>query len=123
MKSAPELLRDAYAAFNRRDIDGVLASMSADVDWPNGMEGGCVHGHDELRAYWTRQWAVVDPYVEPARIVEGDSGDTVVEVHQVVRDLSGKVLVDRMVQHVYRIRSGLIERMDIRDPAARAGTV
>ena len=123
MKSAPELLRDAYAAFNRRDIDGVLASMSADVDWPNGMEGGCVHGHDELRAYWTRQWAVVDPYVEPARIVEGDSGDTVVEVHQVVRDLSGKVLVDRMVQHVYRIRSGLIERMDIRDPARVVGTV
>ena len=123
MKSAPELLRDAYAAFNRRDIASVLASMSADVDWPNGMEGGCVHGHDELRAYWTRQWAVVDPYVEPARIVEGDSGDTVVEVHQVVRDLSGKVLVDRMVQHVYRIRSGLIERMDIRDPARVVGTV
>ena len=123
MKSAPELLRDAYAAFNRRDIASVLASMSADVDWPNGMEGGRVHGHDEVRAYWTRQWAVVDPYVEPARIVEGDSGDTVVEVHQVVRDLSGKVLVDRMVQHVYRIRSGLIERMDIRDPTTVAGTV
>ena len=123
MKSAPELLRDAYAAFNRRDIASVLASMSADVDWPNGMEGGRVHGHDEVRAYWTRQWAVVDPYVEPARIVEGDSGDTVVEVHQVVRDLSGKVLVDRMVQHVYRIRSGLIERMDIRDPARVVGTV
>jgi hypothetical protein len=123
MKSTPELLRDAYAAFNRRDIAGVLASMSADVDWPNGMEGGHVRGHDEVRAYWTRQWAVLDPYVEPVRIVEGDSGDTVVEVHQVVRDLAGKVLLDRMVQHVYRIRGGLIERMDIRDPAAAAGTV
>jgi hypothetical protein len=65
----------------------------------------------------------LDPYVEPVRIVEGDSGDTVVEVHQVVRDLAGKVLLDRMVQHVYRIRGGLIERMDIRDPAAAAGTV
>ena len=60
MKSTPELLRDAYAAFNRRDIAGVLASMSADVDWPNGMEGGHVRGHDEVRAYWTRQWAVLD---------------------------------------------------------------
>ena len=123
MKSAPELLREAYAAFNRRDIASVLALMNSDVDWPNGMEGGRVRGHDEVRAYWTRQWAVVDPYVEPARIVEGDSGDMVVEVHQVVRDLAGKVLVDRMVQHVYRIRGGLIERMDIRDPAAVAGTV
>jgi hypothetical protein len=118
MKSATELLKEAYAAFNRRDIDGVLALMRADVDWPNGMEGGRVHGREEVRAYWTRQWAVVDPDVEPVRIDEGDSGDTVVEVHQVVRDLAGKILADRMVLHVYRIQEGLIERMDIRDPAA-----
>jgi len=26
------------------------------------------------------------------------------------RDLAGKVLVDQMLQHVYRIRGGLIER-------------
>jgi ketosteroid isomerase-like protein len=123
MKSAAELLREAYAAFNRRDIDGVLALMRADVDWPNGMEGGRVHGREEVRAYWTRQWAVLDPHVEPLRIAEDDSGDTLVEVHQVVRDLAGKVLADRMVIHVYRIREGLIERMDIRDPAASAGTV
>lgn len=123
MKSSPELLREAYAGFNRRDIDGVLALMRADVDWPNGMEGGRVHGHEEVRAYWTRQWTVVDPHVEPVRMAEGDGGDTVVEVHQVVRDLGGKLLEDRMVLHVYRIREGLIERMDIRDPAAGAGTV
>jgi ketosteroid isomerase-like protein len=120
VKSAPELLREAYAAFNRRDIDGVLASMSADVDWPNGMEGGRVHGREEVRAYWTRQWAVVDPHVEPMSIVEGDAGETAVEVHQVVRDLTGKLLVDQIVLHVYRIRDGLVERMDIRDPAAGA---
>ncbi len=38
----------------------------------------------------------------------------VVDVHQVVRDLAGSVVVDQMVQHVYSIRDGLIERMDIR---------
>jgi ketosteroid isomerase-like protein len=104
MKSAAELLKEAYAAFNRRDIDGVLALMIADVDWPNGMEGGRVHGREEVRAYWTRQWAVVDPHVEPVRIVEADSGEHAVEVHQVVRDLTGKILADRMVLHVYRVR-------------------
>lgn len=118
MKSPAELLKEAYAAFNRRDIDGVVALMIAGVDWPNGMEGGRVHGREEVRAYWTRQWAVVDPHVEPVRIVERDSGDTAVEVHQVVRDLAGKILADQMVLHVYRIREGLIERMDIRDPGA-----
>jgi ketosteroid isomerase-like protein len=29
-----------YEAFNRRDIDGVLAMMSDDVDWPSAWKGG-----------------------------------------------------------------------------------
>jgi hypothetical protein len=37
----------------------------------------------------------------------------VVEVHQVVRDLEGKVIRDAIVHHAYRFREGLIERMDI----------
>jgi hypothetical protein len=40
----------------------------------------------------------------------------VVEVHQVVRDLAGNVIHDRMVQHVYLIRDGLIVNMEIRTP-------
>jgi hypothetical protein len=43
------------------------------------------------------------------------AGRTVVDVHQVVRDMTGKVLVDHLVQHVYSFRGGLIERMDIRE--------
>jgi ketosteroid isomerase-like protein len=33
-------LRATYAAFNARDIDAVLAQMTADVDWSNAWEGG-----------------------------------------------------------------------------------
>jgi hypothetical protein len=36
-----------------------------------------------------------------------------VDVHQVVKDMEGNVLVDQMVVHVYRIDEGLIGRMDI----------
>ena len=60
-----ELLIKAYREFNARQIDAVLARMAPNVDWPNGMEGGRVLGHDEVRAYWTRQWSVVSPHVEP----------------------------------------------------------
>jgi ketosteroid isomerase-like protein len=45
-----ELLRRAYAAFNARDLDGALVLMHPDVDWPNAIDGGRVHGHDEVRA-------------------------------------------------------------------------
>jgi len=116
MQSKPELLTAVYAAFNQRDMDRVLALMRPDVDWPNGMEGGRVHGRDEVRAYWRRQWGILDPHVEPVRIEDNEAGSTVVDVHQVVRDLEGKILKDQIVQHVYSFRDGLIERMEIRKP-------
>lgn len=119
MRSRRELLTATYAAFNKRDIDEVLALMRSDVDWPNGMEGGRVHGHNEVRAYWTRQWGIINPHVEPINMEDDENGNTVVDVHQVVRDLSGNTLKDQIVQHVYSFRDGLIERMDIRTPAAQ----
>lgn len=116
MQSRRELLTSVYAAFNRRDIEAVLALMRLDVDWPNGMEGGRVHGCDEVRAYWRRQWGIIDPHVEPMRIEDDEAGNTVVDVHQVVRDLAGNTVKDQIVQHAYSFRDGLIERMDIRKP-------
>jgi SnoaL-like protein len=113
--SASILLQRAYAAFNARDIDGALATMSPDVIWPNGMEGGTVHHHEGVRSYWTRQWGMIDPHVDPLSFREDEDGRIAVSVHQVVRDLSGNVLLDRMVEHVYTLRDGLIESMDIRE--------
>jgi hypothetical protein len=108
-----QLLRQAYAAFNARDIDGALALMHPDVDWPNGMEGGREHGHEAVRAYWTRQFGLIDSHVEPVGFERDDQGRIVVDVHQVVRDLEGSVLSDGRVRHVYTLRDGLVSRMDI----------
>jgi len=84
-----DVLTRTYAAFNARDVDAVLAVMHPDVDWPNGMEGGRVRGHAGMRDYWTRQWGMIDPRVEPRRFTTDDAGRIVVDVHQVVRNLSG----------------------------------
>jgi hypothetical protein len=110
------MLAAMYRAFNARDTEAVLARLHPNVDWPNGMEGGRVHGHSEVRSYWQRQWGTIDPRVDPVAFSEDAAGRTVVEVHQVVRDLAGNVLADRTVQHVYTIRDGLIEHMEIREP-------
>ncbi|HEY3770046.1 MAG TPA: nuclear transport factor 2 family protein [Candidatus Angelobacter sp.] len=110
-----DLLTKIYAAFNQRDIDTVLANMAADVDWPNGMEGGRVHGHEAVRQYWLRQWSQINPRVEPQGFRADPSGGTIVDVHQVIRDLEGNVLMDRMVEHVYFIRDGLVQSMEIRE--------
>ena len=108
------LLQQGYEAFNARDIDSALTAMHSDVDWANGMEGGSVYGHDGVRAYWTRQWTMIDPHVEPVRFTTDPDGDIVVDVHQVVHDLDGNVLADRMVQHVYTVVDGKVRRMRIR---------
>ena len=107
------LLRAAYADFNARKLDEVLARLHPEVEWANGMEGGHVHGREGVRAYWTRQWAVLDPNVEPLSIEPDDQNRFIVEVHQVVRDLAGTVLKDTTVHHAYRFAEGLIQRMDI----------
>ncbi len=113
--ASTELLKRAYAAFNARDLDGALATMQPDVEWPNGMEGGTVHGHEGVRAYWTRQWGMIDPHVDPVSFALDPSGRIVVSVHQVIRELSGKMLMDRMVEHIYSLEDGLIQNMEIRD--------
>jgi ketosteroid isomerase-like protein len=110
-----ELLASAYKHFNARDIDAVLNLMHRDVDWPNLMENCRAHGHAEVRDYWTRQWAILDPHVEPTDFTFESDGRTTVHVHQVVRDLTGKILVDSMIQHVYLVQEGLIRSMEIRN--------
>jgi ketosteroid isomerase-like protein len=111
------LLRRAYAAFNVRDIDGALALMHPDVDWPNGMEGGRERGRTAVRAYWTRQFGLIDSHVEPRRFDIDAAGRIAVEVHQLVRDLDGAVVSDGLVRHVYTFRDGLVARMDIAEAA------
>ncbi|ARK09137.1 nuclear transport factor 2 family protein [Fibrella sp. ES10-3-2-2] len=113
MNAHKQLLNEAYLNFNQRTIDGALALMHPDVDWPNGMEGGFVHGHQEIRDYWTRQWGLIDPHVEPLSFTVDSDGRVRTEVHQFIKDLNGATLIDETVYHIYQIENGLIRRMDI----------
>ncbi|MBZ5760958.1 MULTISPECIES: nuclear transport factor 2 family protein [Rhizobium] len=117
-----DLIRGLYDRFNARDIDGVLGKLARDVAWANGMDGGHVHGHEGLRAYWTAQWAVVSPHVEPLKFSEQENGAVAVEVIQSVFDLDGQPLQgqthglrDKTVMHIFRIESGKVTRFDIQD--------
>jgi ketosteroid isomerase-like protein len=103
-----------YDAFNRRDIDGVLAGLAPGVEWPRAWEGDFVHGHDQVRDYWTRQWAEIDPTVSPTAFRNEDDGQVAVTVHQVVRDRAGAVLADQTVTHVYSFENNLVTGMRIR---------
>jgi ketosteroid isomerase-like protein len=115
MENTKSLIERVYSAFNRRDIDGALALMSEDVDWPKASEGGRVVGKEAIREYWTRQGSEFDPHVEPVEVKENPAGMVEVKVHQVVKDLKGAVISDQMVMHVFQLSEGLIQRMDVQE--------
>ena len=115
MANTSGLITQVYSAFNRRDINSALALMSENVDWPKASEGGRVIGKEEIRAYWTRQWADFDPHVQPIEVTDLEAGRTNVKVHQLVKNLQGDVLSDQFVLHVFSIANGLIERMDVHE--------
>jgi hypothetical protein len=88
------------------------------------MDGGHVYGREAVRAYWTRQWAMVNPHVEPVGFHRTADGAIVAEVRQSVRDLEGKPLEgqthglkDKAVGHVFRLREGKVARFDIKEAA------
>jgi ketosteroid isomerase-like protein len=118
-----KILERIYDRFNARDIDGVLTALTDDVAWANGMDGGHVHGREAVRAYWTRQWSMVSPRVEPVGFHRTADGAIFAEVRQSVRDLAGNPLQaqathglqDKTVGHVFRLREGKVARFDIQD--------
>ena len=121
MTSDEERLGELYHAFNARDVERLMAYLHADVDWPNGWEGGRLHGIDAVRDYWQRQWVAISPTVEPRGFGRDPEGRVVVCVHQVVRDLDGNVRSDGDVRHVYTLIDGAVSRMDIAGPAEHRG--
>jgi hypothetical protein len=114
------LIAEIYSAFNRRNIDGVLAFMSESVSWHRASESGRAIWKEEIRSYWLRQWTEFDPHVEPIEVIDRGTGKIDVRVHQLVKSPGGDVLSDSEVWHFYTIADGLIERMDIE--ASEAGS-
>lgn len=110
------LFQKVYSAFNIRDIDAALTTMHPNIEWPRAFEGGYISGHQEIRAYWTRQWAEINPTVKIEDISERTPHIVEITVHQVVRDLQDNCLFDGMVKHVYELQDGLLRRMNIEVP-------
>jgi ketosteroid isomerase-like protein len=107
-----DLLRQAYAAYSAQDLDGLLAMVSDDVDWPDGA-GGRLTGKTALRSYWVVQWTHTRTHDEPAAFTDRPDGTVEVFVDQVVRSLSGSVVSTGSFRHLLRIEGAQISRLDV----------
>ncbi|MBC6988388.1 nuclear transport factor 2 family protein [Hymenobacter sp. BT491] len=113
MDTPQHLIRQAYAAFNSRDLPAILSTLHPQVRWSRAWEGGYATGHDEVRTYWQRQWQQLDPHVDPTHIRELPDGRLEVMVQQVVKDKQGNLVFEGSVTHVYTLQEGLLLQMDI----------
>ncbi|MFI6929902.1 nuclear transport factor 2 family protein [Streptomyces sp. NPDC050287] len=57
--------------------------LAPDVDWPHALDGVRLHGRDEVRAYWARQFAAGHPLVRLEGLgLDGDGEAVVATVRQ-----------------------------------------
>jgi hypothetical protein len=105
-------VEELYQNFNNRNIDLVIANMTEDVQWANGMSGGYVYGRTGVYEYWMKQFELVSSSVTPIEIHE--KNDVIhIKVHQVVNDIDGKLLSDDIVHHFFTLKDDKIARFDI----------
>ena len=109
MNQAIAALRDAYAAFNRGDMEAAVASLDADIEWIEPKEfpgGGAYRGRESAKQYLAQSraaWAEVSSEAEQF-IPAGDR--IVVFVHARVRAKGSSEWQDVRLADVYTFRDG-----------------
>ncbi|MGX1476757.1 UNVERIFIED_CONTAM: hypothetical protein RKD50_005565 [Streptomyces canus] len=111
------LLRRMYEVFATDERDAFMSRcLAPDVDWPNMLDGGRLHGREAVRAYWAGQFAAGHPLVRLEGLRSDGLAGAVATVRLGVRDASGERWAGETVEHVYRFgEDGLVVRMDVRE--------
>jgi uncharacterized protein len=104
-----ETVRQGYEAFNRGDIEWMIARLDPEIVWEDAAEvpGSCSHGGiREVRAYlesFAQQWEEIR--FEPEGILV--AGEQVVAlVRMVARGRASGAPVDARLAHLYDLREG-----------------
>ncbi len=110
------LLRDFGKAFNRGDIDGILACVTDDFEWrlaagPDAPDGRIVRGKEAVRAALEER----DREIAEMRFSETSvavAGDTVFGCFRATGKTRDGQPIDRRGVDIYRIRDGKIALKD-----------
>jgi ketosteroid isomerase-like protein len=126
-----EIIRRAFDAWNRQDIEGLLALIHPEgeyVNAPTAVEPGTRRGHDEIVAVMQKQWESV-PGVRWVIDRFDDRGDEIITVGSFSRTMPGsdaRISNPQLIS--WRFRDGKIIRLEqlgagpgFRDALAAAG--
>jgi len=109
MNQSIAALRDAYAAFNRGDMDAAVASLDSDIDWiePKEFPGcGAYRGRESAKQYLAQSRAAWAELIsEPEQFIPVGNR-IVVLVHARVRAKGGAEWQDVRLADVYTFQDG-----------------
>ena len=60
------LLSDLYEAYNRKDIEAVVAALHPEIDWPALFSEGRIQGAEAVRQLFTEPFKVMNPEITPS---------------------------------------------------------
>jgi uncharacterized protein len=114
LEQAIEALRQAYAAFNRGDIDAAVASLDPQIEWSEPPEfpgGGTYHGREGAKRYLAQSRAAwADVISEPVKFIPAGTR-VVVFVHARVRPKNADQWQAVDLADVYTVRDNKIVAM------------
>ena len=115
MSTPTQVVQQAYAAFGRGDLEGILALLTDDVDWRFLASAGIPYagrctGKQEVQG-WFGKLAESDDIqkFEPREFLEGPNHVTVLGWEQTQPRPNGKAFESEWV-HVFTLRDGKISR-------------
>lgn len=95
-------VRELYARFNEADIDGVVELLAPDVEMPDVLHGRTLRGVEEARAFWEREFQLVEPSITVREVVEVGNAVLAV-VYQETYDRNGGQSLGPGVAAVHRL--------------------
>ena len=114
-KGAAELVREIIEAFNRADVDGVLARFDRGFEWRTLADtpaAGTYTGHAQVRRYIEDWLATFDDLRMDAGEVLEQGERVVVAVHGYGRGSASGIEVDTRYCQVWTVRDGAAVRME-----------
>jgi ketosteroid isomerase-like protein len=104
-----ETVREGYEAFNRGDVEWMIAQLDPEIVWEDATEvpgSSSYRGTREVRGYlesFAQQWDEIR--FEPEEIL--DAGEQVVALVRIVaRGRASGAQVDARLAHLYELREG-----------------
>jgi ketosteroid isomerase-like protein len=110
-----EIARRMLDAWNRQDIEGILALTDPEAEYinaPTAVEPGTRRGHDEIVAVFRKQWEILSDAVQEIDRFH-DRGDEIITVGRVSRTMPGSYArITNPLLMSWKFRDGKLIRLE-----------